>query len=106
LGGTLHPRLKRQGQEADHLPPSSAESKNAWNYTSFHVINTDNYTSIPVGLLNELVLIETFVVTLDKTTFRLFFFNPHSILTERIYKFLSGTCGKSVTTRSPADKSK
>jgi hypothetical protein len=26
--------VKRQGQEADHSPPSSAEVKNAWSYTS------------------------------------------------------------------------
>jgi hypothetical protein len=26
--------VKRLGREADHSPPSSAEVKNAWNYTS------------------------------------------------------------------------
>jgi hypothetical protein len=26
--------VKRPGHEADHSPPSSAEVKNAWNYTS------------------------------------------------------------------------
>jgi hypothetical protein len=26
--------VKRSGREADHLPPSSAEVKNAWRYTS------------------------------------------------------------------------
>jgi hypothetical protein len=26
--------VKRPGREADHSPPSSAEVKNAWNYTS------------------------------------------------------------------------
>jgi hypothetical protein len=26
--------LKRQGHETDHSPPSSAEVKNAWSYTS------------------------------------------------------------------------
>jgi hypothetical protein len=26
--------VKRPGREADHLPPSSAEVKNAWSYTS------------------------------------------------------------------------
>jgi len=31
----LHtPRVKRSGHEADHSPPSSAEVKNAWSYTS------------------------------------------------------------------------
>jgi len=28
------PRLKRPGYEVDHSPPSSAEIKNAWSYTS------------------------------------------------------------------------
>jgi hypothetical protein len=27
-------RVKRPGREADHSPPSSAEVKNAWSYTS------------------------------------------------------------------------
>jgi len=26
--------IKRPGREADHSPPSSAEVKNAWRYTS------------------------------------------------------------------------
>jgi hypothetical protein len=28
------PEVKRPGREADHSPPSSAEVKNAWSYTS------------------------------------------------------------------------
>jgi len=32
--GTLSPGVKRPGLEADHLPPSSAEVKNRWSYTS------------------------------------------------------------------------
>jgi hypothetical protein len=28
------PGVKRLGREADHSPPSSAEIKNAWSYTS------------------------------------------------------------------------
>jgi hypothetical protein len=32
--GTLSLRVKRQGREADHTPPSSAEVKNEWSYTS------------------------------------------------------------------------
>jgi hypothetical protein len=32
--GALSPRVKRQGREADHSPPSSADVKNAWRYTS------------------------------------------------------------------------
>jgi hypothetical protein len=35
------PRVKRPGCEADHSPPSSAEVKNAWSYTS-----TPQYTSM------------------------------------------------------------
>jgi hypothetical protein len=30
----LTPGVKRPGREADHSPPSSAEVKNAWRYTS------------------------------------------------------------------------
>jgi hypothetical protein len=32
-GSGTHP-AKRPGREADHAPPSSAEVKNEWNYTS------------------------------------------------------------------------
>jgi hypothetical protein len=32
--GALSPAVKRPGREADHSPPSSAEVKNAWMYTS------------------------------------------------------------------------
>jgi hypothetical protein len=32
--GTLSPGLKRQGREADHLPPTSAEVKKIWICTS------------------------------------------------------------------------
>jgi hypothetical protein len=32
--GALSLEVKRPGREADHSPPSSAEAKNAWNYTS------------------------------------------------------------------------
>jgi hypothetical protein len=32
--GNLSLGVKRLGLEADHLPPSSAEVKNAWSYTS------------------------------------------------------------------------
>jgi len=34
LLGELKQGVKWPGHEADHLPPSSAEVKNAWNYTS------------------------------------------------------------------------
>jgi hypothetical protein len=32
--GGLSLRVKRPGRETDHSPPSSAEVKNAWSYTS------------------------------------------------------------------------
>jgi hypothetical protein len=32
-GGSF-PGVKAEGREADHSPPSSAEVKNAWSYTS------------------------------------------------------------------------
>jgi len=32
--GALSPEVKRPGREAPHSPPSSAEVKNAWSYTS------------------------------------------------------------------------
>jgi hypothetical protein len=32
--GTLSLRVNQPGREADHLPPSSAEVKNGWSYTS------------------------------------------------------------------------
>jgi hypothetical protein len=32
--GALSRGVKRPGREADHSPPSSAEVKNAWSYTS------------------------------------------------------------------------
>jgi hypothetical protein len=32
--GTLSRGVKRQGSESDHSPPSSAEVKNEWRYTS------------------------------------------------------------------------
>jgi hypothetical protein len=34
--GALSFGVKLPGREAEHLPPSSAEVKNAWSYTSTH----------------------------------------------------------------------
>jgi hypothetical protein len=34
IPGALSPGVQRPGSEADHSPPSSAEVKNAWSYTS------------------------------------------------------------------------
>jgi len=39
--GALSLGVKRSGREADHSPPSSAEVKNAWSYTS-----TPHYASL------------------------------------------------------------
>jgi hypothetical protein len=36
--GALTPGVKRPEREAKHSPPSSAEVKNAWSYTSTHPI--------------------------------------------------------------------
>jgi hypothetical protein len=52
--GTLSLGVKRPGPEADHSPPSSAEVKNAWSYTStpqyvfmtwYLVKHRDNFTN-------------------------------------------------------------
>jgi hypothetical protein len=34
LPGIFSPEVKRPGRETDHSPPSSAEVKNVWRYTS------------------------------------------------------------------------
>jgi hypothetical protein len=34
VAGALSLEVKRPGREAEHLPPSGAEVKNAWSYTS------------------------------------------------------------------------
>jgi hypothetical protein len=34
IPGVLYPWVKRSGREAKYSPPSSAEAKNAWGYTS------------------------------------------------------------------------
>jgi hypothetical protein len=34
--GESFPGVKRQGREADHSPPTSAEIKKMWMYTSFY----------------------------------------------------------------------
>jgi hypothetical protein len=41
VSGAVSMGVKRPGREAEHLPPSSAEVKNAWSYTS-----TQQYTFI------------------------------------------------------------
>jgi hypothetical protein len=54
--GALSLGVKRPGRETDHSPPSSAEVRNAWSYTSTHPIrlygvvlskkHRDNFTFI------------------------------------------------------------
>jgi hypothetical protein len=39
LTGALSLGVKRPGLQVDHSPPSSAEIKNAWSYTSTHPIH-------------------------------------------------------------------
>jgi hypothetical protein len=34
VSGAVSLRIKRPGRKADHSPPSTAEVKNAWSYTS------------------------------------------------------------------------
>jgi hypothetical protein len=58
--GALYPEVKRQGREADHLPPSSAEVKNGGaippllHMSSWHsaqlIKHTDNFTSFTYSL--------------------------------------------------------
>jgi hypothetical protein len=50
--GILLPRVKRPRYEADPSPPSSAEVKNAWSYTSL-VKHSDNFTFILPNLYGE-----------------------------------------------------
>jgi hypothetical protein len=45
----LIPRVKWQGCEADHSPPSGAEVKNVWSYTSIHHMSSWHDASISIG---------------------------------------------------------
>jgi hypothetical protein len=51
----MSPGVKRSGREAYHSPPTSAEVKNTWIYTSTHsVMNRDNFAfTLPVNLGKE-----------------------------------------------------
>jgi hypothetical protein len=49
--GTLSPRVKRQGREADHSPPTSAEVKKMWIYTSTPPYAIMAYCSMPIRIL-------------------------------------------------------
>jgi hypothetical protein len=62
--GALFLAVKRPRLEADHSPPSSAEVKNAWSYTSTPPIslhgvvlsNTSTYTLFIAGISNVVPL--------------------------------------------------
>jgi len=43
LSGAIALREKRSGSEADHLPLSSADVKNAWGY-NFTLLNTNSWS--------------------------------------------------------------
>jgi hypothetical protein len=66
--GVLSVGVKRPGREADHSPPSSAEVKNAWRYTSTPqyvfmmwclVKHRDNFTFTFYGVSN----VQRFITT-------------------------------------------
>jgi hypothetical protein len=57
VSGPLTPSVKRSVRETDHLPPSSVEVKNKWNYTStastkLHGIYRSNFVTMPYFELN------------------------------------------------------
>jgi hypothetical protein len=63
--GAVSLGVKRPGREADHSPPSSAEIKNAWNYTSTPqyafmvwclVKHRDNFTFTFTTLLEDMLV--------------------------------------------------
>jgi hypothetical protein len=66
--GALSLGVKLPGREADHSPPSSAEVKNAWSYTS-----TPQYVFMPWCLVNHR----------NNFTFTL----PFSVLKKKIIRF-------------------
>jgi hypothetical protein len=56
--GGCSPRVKRQGREADHSPPSSAEVKNSRSYTS-----TPQYVFMAWCLIKQLILLHCVVLS-------------------------------------------
>jgi hypothetical protein len=50
IPGALSPGVKRMGCKSDHSPPTSAEAKNAWIYTS-----TSPYAFMATGTTNRLL---------------------------------------------------
>jgi hypothetical protein len=73
--------LKQLGREADHSPPSSAEVKNAWSYTSAPPVpfmawclvkHRDNFTFLTFTVLSK---------------FFFFFIFPFAFFRRRIFSF-------------------
>jgi hypothetical protein len=71
--GALSLGVKRPGHEADHSPPSSAEVKNAWNYTStapvrLHdvVLSYSTRTILPLPFYTSMVITQIREVIVDK----------------------------------------
>jgi hypothetical protein len=66
VSGPLSLRVKRPDREADHSPPSSAEVKNLWSYTStpqicLHdmVLSLGTGKFLPLPYLKEFATLET-----------------------------------------------
>jgi hypothetical protein len=51
VAGAVSPGVKRPGLEADHSPPSSAEAKNAWSYTSTPPLSSRHGAYLSTGIL-------------------------------------------------------
>jgi hypothetical protein len=47
--GVLSPEVKRPGRETDHSPPSNAEVRNAWRYTSTLNMSSWHGTCLSTG---------------------------------------------------------
>jgi hypothetical protein len=63
VGTGILPGLKQLGCEADHSPPSTAQVKDKWSYTStldicHHVVDFVNFTFFPIMLCNGKTVIE------------------------------------------------
>jgi hypothetical protein len=81
--GALSLGVKRTGREAYHSPPSSAEIKNAWSYTSTpqyvfmawrFVKDRDNFTfTLPSGLHSSSCCVVTVHDLIWKPAFILFY---------------------------------
>jgi hypothetical protein len=76
--GPLSLEVKRSGRESDHSPPSSAEVKNAWSYTSTSqyvfmawclVKHSDNFTFTEFRTRTTFIYSYTFSVREELMTF-------------------------------------